>query len=207
MNSVSLNNNEIRRWFADNGDYTHNITYDLNENSVVIDLGGFTGVWAQQIIEKYNPNVYIIEPVSKFYDLMAWKFLNNNKVHLLNVGVSTKNQNGIIYMSGDSTSTNLKNGEPVNVKFKTIKTILQEWNLEKVDLLQINIEGDEYPILEKMLEDNSINKFKNIQIQFHLGIENDITRRNNIRKKLLSEGFIINFDYAFVWESWKNTKL
>ena len=53
------NNNEIKRWFADNGDYTHNITYDLNENSVVMDLGGFTGIWASQIIERYNPNVYI----------------------------------------------------------------------------------------------------------------------------------------------------
>ena len=43
---------EIDKWFKDRGDHTHNITYDLNENSVVMDLGGYTGVWGQQIINK-----------------------------------------------------------------------------------------------------------------------------------------------------------
>ena len=52
MNNLTLNNIEIQRWFRDKGDYTHKITYDLNEDSKVIDLGGYTGVWAQQIIDK-----------------------------------------------------------------------------------------------------------------------------------------------------------
>jgi hypothetical protein len=54
-----------------------------------------------------------------------------------------------------------------------------------------------------MLETGDINKFKNIQVQFHLGVENDIIRRNNIREGLIKNRFEINFDYPFVWESWK----
>jgi FkbM family methyltransferase len=198
-----LNDIEIKKWFANKGDYTHNITYDLNENSIIMDLGGYTGVWAQQMIDKYNPNVYIIEPVTKFYDIMVTKFSNNNKVYLMNVGVGTENKDSVIFMNGDGTSSNLNNGESINVKFKTIEDILQKWELNKVDLIQINIEGDEYPVLEKMIETGIINRFKNIQVQFHLGIKNDIERREIIRKGLKQNGFEINFDYPFVWESWK----
>tara|TARA_R110002110_G_scaffold132836_1_gene314753 strand:- start:7002 stop:7616 length:615 start_codon:yes stop_codon:yes gene_type:complete len=202
MNNLTLNRNEIGRWFRDRGDATHNLNYDLNENSTVLDLGGYTGVWAQQIINKYNPKVYIIEPIPQFYTGMVNKFKNNNKVNLLNIGISTEDKEGIIYLNGDSTSSNLSNGESINVEFNTIETILDKWKLEIVDLIQINIEGDEYPLLENMLETGSINKFKNIQIQFHMGIEGDVERRNKIRAGLQNNGFKNKFDYPFVWESW-----
>jgi FkbM family methyltransferase len=202
MSNLTLNSNEIHRWFNDRGDYTHNITYDLNENSTIMDLGGYTGVWAQQMIEKYNPNVYIVEPVPNFYDGMVSKFKNNSKVRLLNVGVGIEDRDGIIYIGGDGTSSNSINGNGINVKFNTIDTILNNFGLEYVNLIQINIEGDEYPLLENMIETGSINKFENIQIQFHLGIENDVERRAKIRNNLLDNGFKINFDYPFVWESW-----
>jgi FkbM family methyltransferase len=202
MSNISLNSNEVGRWFNDEGDYTHNITYDLNENSIIMDLGGYTGVWAQQMIEKYNPNVYILEPVPIFYDGMVSKFKNNPKVRLLNAGVGIEDRDGIIYMSGDGSSSNLTNGHKINVKFNTIETILNNFGLEYVDLIQINIEGDEYPLLENMILTRLINKFKNIQIQFHLGIENDVERREKIRNNLLDNGFKIKFDYPFVWEAW-----
>jgi len=166
MGNLTLNHNEIKRWFADKGDFTHNITYDLNEESVIMDLGGYTGVWAQQMIDKYNPNVYIVEPISSFYNGMVNKFKDNKKVRLLNIGVSNKNKDGVIYLSGDGTSSNIKGDQTVNVKFKDMKTILNEWELDNVDLLQINIEGDEYPLLEHLIETKLINIFRNIQIQF-----------------------------------------
>lgn len=196
------NNLEVSRWFADNGDNTHNLNYNLNENSIIIDLGGYTGVWAEQMIQKYNPNVYLVEPVTKFYEIMASKFSNNNKVHLMNVGIGTEDKDGIIFMGGDGTSSNLANGESINVRFNTINTVLEKWGLNEVDLIQINIEGDEYALLEQMLETGSINKFKNIQVQFHLGIENDVKRRDKIRNGLTENGFKIKFDYPFVWEAW-----
>jgi FkbM family methyltransferase len=200
------NSDEIIKWFRDNGDYTHNITYNLTENSVIMDLGGYTGVWAQQMIDKYNPNVYILEPVTSFYEGMVTKFSNNTKVHLMNIGIGVEDKEGVIFMSGDGTSSNLTNGKSINVKFNTINNVLEKWGLNEVDLIQINIEGDEYQLLEHMLHNGSINKFKNIQVQFHLGIENDVERRNKIKDGLIANGFKNNFDYPFVWESWTINK-
>lgn len=202
MINLKLNPNAINEWFRDRGDYTHNINYDLDQNSTIIDLGGYTGVWAQQMIEKYNPNVYIVEPVTEFFNVLSDKFSNNNKVHLLNIGVSDEERDDIIYLNNDATSSNIKDGRSVEVKFIKIEKLLEVWNLEKVDLIQINIEGDEYSLLEDMLKTGSINKFLNIQVQFHMGIENDVDRRNKIREGLIINGFKNKFDYPFVWESW-----
>ena len=58
-----------------------------------------------------------------------------------------------------------------------------------------------------MFDKNILNNIKNIQIQFHEGIDNFIERRISIQEKLSLCGFINNFDYPFVWESWKNNNI
>ncbi len=199
-------NQEIGKWFQDNGDKTHILNYDLNENSIVMDLGGYTGVWIEGVINKFNCNTYVIEPIEEFYNVMVEKFKNNNKTHLRKVGVGDENTSGTIYLHGDETTTHTKNGgESVNVEFRTMDNILNEWNLTDVDLLQINIEGEEYPLLEYMLKHDLVKYFKNIQIQFHyIGMSGDvIDRREKIQQGLVDNGFTQSYNYEFVWESWK----
>ena len=41
------------QWFKDNGDKTHRLNYNLNEKSIVFDLGGYEGQWASDIFSKY----------------------------------------------------------------------------------------------------------------------------------------------------------
>jgi hypothetical protein len=112
-------------------------------------------------------------------------------------------------VSNDGSSTNFNTNVNSVIQIKTIPIdkILSDNNINQVDLLQINIEGDEYALMEYLIESTIINKFKNIQIQFHLGIENDIERRDNIQKNLISNGFKNKFDYPFVWESWEKHKI
>jgi FkbM family methyltransferase len=202
MSELYLNSEEIVRWFRDRGDETHNLNYDLNENSTVMDLGGYTGVWVQQIIDKYSPNIYIIEPIPSFYTVLMNKFKDNPKVRLLNVAVGTENIENYIYLSGDASSSNSLEGEKIKVQYNTIERILEKFGLNKIDLIQINIEGDEYPLLENMLGSGTINYFNNIQVQFHLGIKNEISRRDKIREGFVNNGFKNKFNYPFVWESW-----
>lgn len=198
-----LNHEQIQKWKRDNGDNTHNLNYDLDENSIVMDLGGYTGLWAQQIIKKYNPNLFIIEPIEKFYSHMVSKFTNNSKVNLLNVGVGAEAKKDQIFISGDGSSRNIKTGEAIEIEIETIENIFNKFNLSKVDLIQINIEGDEYSLLENMLDTGFIENFKNLQIQFHLNIEDCVERRQNIQQKLLEKKYNKKFDYPFVWESWE----
>jgi FkbM family methyltransferase len=200
----------LNKWFADKGDYTHNINYELDNDSIVIDLGGYHGLWIDEILKKNNPHIpkiILVEPVPEYYNHLVKKYENYEKIKVMNVGVSTdKNEiSKTLYVSSDGSSTNFNTNPEFEIQIKTlpIDRILSDNNINEVDLLQINIEGDEYGLMEYMIESDIVDKFKNIQIQFHLGIENDVERRSNIQKNLISKGFKNKFDYPFVWESWK----
>lgn len=190
-------------WFAANGDNTYSITHDLNENSVVIDLGGYTGQWLKKIELKYNPKLYSIEPIKRFYDIMNSNFKPNDKFKSLNVGISNENKKGFIHLKGDETSSQNVSGDKIDVEFITMDVLLERLGLESVDLLQINIEGDEYNLLEHMLDTKIINKIKNIQIQFHMNVDDFQVRRKKIQEGLINNNFTKKYDFPFVWECWK----
>lgn len=199
------NSKEVQRWFADKGDSTHSLNYNLTEESNIVDLGGYTGVWAERMVKLYNPNVYIIEPIKEYYDIMKEKFSINPKVHLLNVGIGTSSRKDIIFKNADGSSQHINKGEKLEIDLKSIEDLFEIFNISNVDLLQINIEGAEYEVLENMISTKFINKIKNLQIQFH-DIENCVERREKIQNNLLLNGYIKKYDYSFVWESWEKIK-
>jgi len=182
MPNLYLNIPQLQRWKDHNGDYTHSLVHDLNQDSAVIDLGGYTGEWAKEIINRYNCNVYLIEPALEPYKVLLEKFKSNSKVHILKVGVGIKNTEKLMYINGDGTSFNIETGEAITVEIRTVEHILNQWNLKEVDLLQVNIEGDEYELLQHMINTSIINKFKNLQIQFHLGIKDAVEKHESICK-------------------------
>jgi len=201
-----MNNEENNaKWWAIDGNNTVAITYPLDENSVVVDLGGYHGVWASQIIQKYNPYMVLVEPIPQFYHFLVDKFKYNPKMKIFNFGISTTSHTGELFLSADGTSKYIKTATPIEVNFATIKellnTILTVFTKEQIDLVQINIEGEEYPLLEQMLDDGTILKFSNIQIQYHTYIDNAIERREKIQKRM-QEHFNKIYDVPFVFEGW-----
>lgn len=202
MPKLTLDRYFTSLWRDHEGDSTHILNHNLNVDSIVVELGGFTGVWSTQIYDKFKCKVYAIEPIKEFYSQMANKFKEQNNIHLLNVGVGIEDKKGIIYLSDDGSSSNAENNIPIEVEFRTLNRILNEWNIKEVDLLQMNIEGDEYPILESILETGVIDRIKTLQVQFHLGIENDRERKESICQKLKIRGFKLKYSYPFVWEAW-----
>jgi hypothetical protein len=42
--------------------------YDLDENSIVFDLGAYKGEWSSQIYAMYSPKIYLFEPVPLFFN-------------------------------------------------------------------------------------------------------------------------------------------
>ena len=80
----------IKIGLVDNGDYTKRLDYSLNSDSVVVDLGGYRGDFANNIYSKFNCNVYVFEPFKEFYDVIAGRFNSNEKIRAFNYGISDK---------------------------------------------------------------------------------------------------------------------
>ena len=174
------------RWRADKGDDIKVIDYPLDENSQVIELGGFHGLWTKRISSKFNCNVLVIEAIPDFYNKMVEEFDyylkdNRHKIKTENFGISTVEKEVTFAVDGDATSSYLNSSNKVTVKCLPLEHFLDKHSIERIDLIQINVEGEEYPLLENWIESGLINKIK--------------------------LGFTLRYEYPFVWESWENTNI
>ena len=197
---------EVTRWFRDKGDETLRVDYpELNEESIVFDLGGYKGDFAQAINDKYGCTVYVFEPHPVFYDACMQRFISNDKVVPLNYGLFDKDGKFILSDNLDGSSflnPNHQEKNGVECEIKEIFNVLKQLGVSNIDLMKINIEGGEYPILLHMISENRLSLVDNLQIQFHNFIENADSLRNEITEGLLKT-HVQTWCYTFVWENWK----
>mgnify|MGYP003114191275 CR=1 FL=1 len=194
---------EFQRWFADNGDNTHRINYDLDKNSIVFDVGGYEGDFAAKIYEKYNSTVYVFEPVEEFYNLIQDRFKNVDKIKVFKYGLAAENKHVEINLDGDQSSTHtLNNSKKQTIELRKIDEVIKKLKIENIDLIKINIEGEEFPLLKYSIIKNITKKMKNIQVQFHTFINFSSQKRRAIQHKL-KETHSLTYNYNFVWENWK----
>ena len=202
---------EINKWFSDEGDNTHILNHSLDKNSVVIDLGAYTGVWAQKLNRRVKCKIYLLEPIKKFTDVLERKYRKTPNIKILKFGISTENKS--IYVpdekiNNDATDLlNIDNQNKIGEKIEliTLEKIMEDNRLMKIDLIQVNIEGFEYDILENWIDSGLINKIRTLQIQFHPfeGVNDPVGRRRKIQGNLEKLGYILKYNYEWVWECWE----
>jgi FkbM family methyltransferase len=200
--SSSLQALRVVPWFRDNGDKTLRLNYELNEKSVVIDLGGYEGQWAADIFCKYVCSIHVFEPVKKFADNIEERFKKNSKVMIYAYGLSKANIKEKLSISADSSSTFKPGQETEEIQLVKIDDFLVKNNIEHVDLMKINIEGGEYDLLEHLTHSDRISIFENIQVQFHDFVPMAKERMYAIQNNL-SKTHYLTYQYEFVWENWK----
>jgi len=198
---LSNQNQTVLRWKLINGEKTLRTSYPLNSDSIVFDVGGYKGDSTWDIYQKYKCNIYVFEPVREYYKFLKKRFKNSKNIRILGYGLAEKTKYVNIYLSGDATSVYGKSGESEKVKLVNIKDVLQKYKIKSVDLIELNIEGGEYNLLEYLIGKNLIKRFKNIQVQFHNSIENARERRKKIQGSLRGT-HKLTYEYPFVWENW-----
>ena len=197
---------EVSRWFKDKGDQTLRYDYPLlDENSIVFDLGGYVGDFAYGINKKYGCKVYLFEPHPEYYNICKKRFLSNKKITTLNFGLSNSEGKFILSDSFDGSSflnPNHNKEGGINCNVKEFFNVLIELNVRKIDLMKINIEGGEYPLLSHIAKNDKLDVVNDYQIQFHNFITNAKTKRERILQSL-TKTHQRTWCYNFVWENWK----
>ena len=193
---------QLEKWKEDNGDQTHRIQYDLNELSTIIDVGGYKGEWTKLMSSIYKCNIYTFEPVKKFYDEMIINLYMHEKIHTFNFGFSPKTEYKTIYLDDDSTSLFAPSRYINIIQLIEFKEFFISKNFHTIDLMKINIEGEEFDLMDHIIENNLHLKIKNFQIQFHDWMPHAEYRRQQILDKLLLTHYP-TYQYKFVWENYK----
>jgi FkbM family methyltransferase len=193
----------VRPWIIADGDSTFRLDYnELNENSVVIDLGGYKGQWAGEIFSKYMCTVYVFEPALSFYKFIMNRYKRNSKIRVFGFGLGAKNEELKLFLQADSTSLHKQSGESETILIRNFSEFMNENKIEFIDLIKINIEGAEYDLLDYIIDKGEVKKIKNIQVQFHDFVPNAESRMKRIQKAL-SYTHECTYSFEFVWENWK----
>ena len=198
----SLQAMRVKPWFRDNGDKTHRLNYDLNEDSIVFDLGGYEGEWAGDIFCMYGCTVYIFEPYETYFKNIKSKFLHNKKISVFQFGLSKNSQTSKLALADNSSSIFIESVNSVDIKLVSANEFFNQHPIDIIHLMKINIEGGEYDLLEHLIETSEIKKIKNIQVQFHDFVPDAESRMKAIQGNLV-ETHELTYQYEFVWENWK----
>jgi len=188
---------EYMNWFENDCDYHFLRFFDLNKESLIVDIGCYNGTWLKDMYCKYNCNCIGVEPITKYYN-QANRILTSDKIKIYNFALlTTKNKQISMSDKKDASFISVED-EGIPVLGEYAKTFFQ--NIEsKIDVLQINIEGYEYELLPFMLYHNLLNNVNHIQIQFHRVDHFSEIKMNEIIKNIEYLGFKTKFNHPFIW--------
>jgi len=195
----------VAKFKEDNRKHDLMLNYDLNENSLVFDVGGYKGQGASDLFSMYLPTIYIFEPRAEYTQAIEKRFKKNNKIKVFNFGLSNKKSDNYIYFNDDGSTLFLKNSQKEKVKMESISDFIKNNNINKIDLLKLNIEGGEYEVLDDLINLGLLNIITNLQIQFHNFLPNAKKRMFEIQNKL-GKTHHITYQYEFVMENWQLNK-
>ena len=193
----------VDEWNKVDGDFTCRLDYDLNEDSVVFDVGGYLGEWAVSIYARHKCNIFIFEPVTVYYNRIQNRLKGNDKFQIFNYGLGAHTRKMNVTTIGDESSFYLDSSEVQDAQVYDAAFIIDKLTTNgTIDLLKLNIEGGEYEVLPRLIESGHIKNITNIQVQFHYWIENFDAQIAEIRNRL-SETHVCTYSYEYVWENWE----
>lgn len=193
-----------RRWFLDQGDKTLRLDYKLDKSSVVFDVGGYLGEYADAIHQKFGCRVYLFEPLPQFYNECVKRFSGDPTILCLNYGLSSISGWFEINLNyNESSFKKIELGCVIQqAEIRSITDVIAELGIEKIDLIKINIEGGEFDLMPAIVDSGLIKRIKYIQVQFHNFDSNAADARSRIRNSLKKTHREM-WNYEFVWESWE----
>lgn len=191
----------VKRWKFARGDDRLVVDFPLNAGSVVVDAGFYKGDFARRISDKFGCRVFAFEPAPEFCELAKPLLETLPGVSLECAGLSDFDGTTQLTYAADGTSTQRKAaGDVVDVQVRAASGVLDEIG-RPIDLMKLNIEGDEYPVLENMLETGKTTDVRHLLVQFHL-IDDESRRRYDAIAARLRKTHELVWRYPFVWERW-----
>lgn len=194
----------VKQWKRDQGDLTRRYDYELADNCLVVDVGGYHGDFAAEIVQRFGCHVAIFEPMPAFYDFCVQRFVNEPRVSVYAYGLGS--EDAVLELSDmdNGSSFHIKGNasNSVRAEIRDVDRVWRELNLSKVALMKVNIEGGEYPLIHRLIETDSISKIQHLQVQFHDFIDAATTQRESIRERL-KHTHQESWCYPFVWENWQ----
>jgi len=175
-------------------DYRIYDTFDIQNRDVVFDIGANIGLWTAYILSQGAKKVYSFEPNKAAVNQLEINFGDNENVVIVPNGIYDKHTRIPFYIDdGNSLISSIiedPNKKPsYEIDTLTIKEVLSNFNIDKVDLVKMDIEGAEFDIIEN-IDNETIQKIDSFLIEYH-----DFYFGNGIEKVMKLINQLENFGY------------
>jgi FkbM family methyltransferase len=171
--SILIPRNELFRLkniFSEN-EYSLPSNYDIDEDSVIVDIGGNVGAFSLYAARwSQDAEIYSFEPNPQVFPLLEINTQNFKNIHSYFYGLGEKNEMLTLYQNpnntgASSTSTNYIGSTKVEIEIRSAIQVLNELNIKKIDVLKIDTEGAEVPILKSL--EPMFSKIGVIMLEYH----------------------------------------
>jgi FkbM family methyltransferase len=184
------------------GYYDRFITPD---DKIIIDLGANIGLVSMHLAP-YADKVIAVEPTPSHFTLLEYFTKNIPNIVRVRGAVSDRRGKAAFYTLPDSTENSLldsKGGNMVEVDTYTLEDIIDQYSLQVVDFVKIDIEGSELQFLSQN-NIETLNKYvKKFFIEFHYAKGKSYTEhREYYRDLFASMGWtteLINVDVLYCY--------
>ena len=195
----------IVRWILARGDATLRLAYPLDAASVVFDVGGYRGDWAEAIAGRYGCTIHLFEPVPQYCEGIRRRLGHNPKVVINNAGLADATRRETLAIDEEGSSVEKRGANTCEIQLVDVVEYFAKHGVGRVDLMKVNIEGGEYALLARMHENGLIERCVDLQIQFHDFVPGAREKRAHLRE-VLGRTHALTYDYPFIWENWRLRK-
>jgi FkbM family methyltransferase len=165
----------------------------MKDFDVVVDVGANIGLWVEYIKNISNPKkIYAIEPNKKALEILKESFSNTN-IEIVDKALS--NIDGELEFFIDEENSTISSASQygsLNNSYKvnsiSFKTFIELYNIEKIDLLKVDIETGEYPLFDS-LDSSDFEKIENLLIEYHLIAGKTYNDVEKLKEKLTNFGY------------------
>lgn len=176
---------------------------ELTTESVVLDCGGYEGRFAEEISRRHGCHVHVLEPVRAFYERTRERVKEWPKVKVWPFGIGGQTKDELFRIKGDMTGVYADGGGDLEwVQLWGINHLWRILEAREIDLLKLNVEGAEFPVLTSLTDLGMPEWFKNIQVQWHGVAPRAGERRESIMQEL-GKTHALTWDFGWTWQNWR----
>tara|TARA_B100001175_G_C19344180_1_gene558969 strand:+ start:229 stop:840 length:612 start_codon:yes stop_codon:yes gene_type:complete len=187
----------------------------------LVVIGAHFGVWLNDDLARFDKeNILLVEPVPYNYKKLKKRFINSKNIQIcINAifsehktskfyfvkensiqklgkhwasGIGSFNKNHILDHRTKRFKIEEEDIDEIEIDFITFDNLTENYSIESIDKLQIDVEGAEYEIL-KSIDYKKININSILFESKHFdGTFKEGKKLEEIKKKLISEGYKLN---------------
>ena len=187
----------------------------------LVVIGAHFGVWLNDELSRFDKeNILLVEPVPYNYKKLKERFINSNNIQICTNAIFSENKISKFYYVNEKSISKLgkhwasgigsfnKNHilehrtkrfkiedddiDEIEIEFITFDSLIEKFEIESIDKLQIDVEGAEYEILKSInYKKTDINSIQFESKHFD-GTFKEGKKLEEIKDKLISEGYNLN---------------